>query len=323
MAGDLKTFINPETGETVRIVEVEPPRIFNESPEFLQVLNSQAFQRIYSQTFSDLAEGEKALVINRPGAVVFAKENEEDVVKRLIILRPHGFTADAPDELSAHPEARWAKIHVYGGLRSYSRNPMLLKKVVRFCYYDQVDAKTCANTPYAHKNPADPHYYEVEKSTRASFYAVKENGFGFFHNIVNQTKEWVLLGLEKQLLDRKEPEFEPMLLALNAAERRKAETLLRLMAQFGDETFKVAPTLVDEVVAFEPSRSLPFLIEALNLRENGRHNPCTAFGVILKIARRNPDVALAYLEDALEKRTAPKYYLQDLLQKVRRITPKA
>lgn len=148
---------------------------------------------------------------------------------------------------------------------------------------------------------------------------MKENGFGFFHSIVNQTGEWVLLGLEKQLLDLRKPDFEPKLAVLDEKEREKAKSLIECMAWLGTESFDVIPETVDAVIPFEPKKSLPFLIEALNLRDNGRHNPCTAFCVILKISKKHPEVVLSYLKEALEKKTAPSYYLKDLLQKIEKM----
>lgn len=313
-----KAFIS-RLGKVVSVLEKSEPTIFGESPEFLRIFNSPIFRRLYYETFEGLKQGERVEVVSRPGAVIFKSEHEMDVCRRLILLRPNGSTSEDPRELSAHPDARWARIRVYGAVRPGLNRLRLLKKAVRFCYFDTAKAETKAGTPYVIRDSSDPHYSESVKASRSRFFVVKENGYGFYHDVFNETGDWMLLGIEKQLLDRREPEFKSKLSAFNGKKRKTAERLVEFMSLLGTESFKMIPETVEDVVAFEPKKSLPLLIEALNLRENGRHNPCSAFCVILKIAKRHPELAKSHVREALVNKSAPKYYLNVLLDNIEKL----
>ncbi len=53
----------------------------------------------------------------------------------------------------------------------------------------------------------------------------------------------------------------------------------------------------------------------LNVLETGKHEPCTVYATILKIGKTDKKV-LNYLEEALRNKTAPEYYLKELITKL-------
>jgi hypothetical protein len=53
------------------------------------------------------------------------------------------------------------------------------------------------------------------------------------------------------------------------------------------------------------------------VEEKGRHEQCTIFAIILKIARKYPALALRFLEKAEVDKAAQSYYLRELIKKVR------
>ena len=64
------------------------------------------------------------------------------------------------------------------------------------------------------------------------------------------------------------------------------------------------------------AKIVPALIEALNILETGKHEPCTVYAIILKIGRKQPQKTLAFLQEAKKAEEAPKYYLDELIKKI-------
>ena len=53
----------------------------------------------------------------------------------------------------------------------------------------------------------------------------------------------------------------------------------------------------------------------LNVLETGKHESCTVYAIILKIGKENVKV-IDFLKEAVKSKTAPKYYLEELIQKL-------
>ena len=73
---------------------------------------------IMKSTIKDLF-GESPLdVIVRPASfVILLKDEPQEEIIRILVLRPHGFSANSAEELSSHPEAREATIEIKGAVR--------------------------------------------------------------------------------------------------------------------------------------------------------------------------------------------------------------
>jgi len=82
----------------------------------------------------------------------------------------------------------------------------------------------------------------------------------------------------------------------------------------GDTIFEKETKLIEEVCNFNVDTITPPLIEMLNVLETGKHEPCTVYAILLKVGRKNN--IIEYLKEAVKSKTAPKYYLEELIQKL-------
>jgi hypothetical protein len=256
-------------------------------------------------------------ILERPGSYIvrLKKENPEKIF-RIIILPPKGFTANKKDEMSPHPEARQAKITVKGAIRSKKSGFSILKNVIDYKYYTRRDIEISDDSPYAPINNNDPFYREELKSSKDQFLVVSENGEGFYHSLINLSDEWIVLILEKDLKTQKKINIKSKIRNL---ENNKQKIILGFITQtkrLGDKIFKIDKKLIDQTTDLEVDETLPALIEALNIHETGKHEPCTIYAVILKIGKKNPKKTQTFLKNALKNNEAPRYYLRELIQKI-------
>ena len=253
-------------------------------------------------------------VIERPASIIIRlKEEPEDKIYRIIILQPHGFTANKDDETNPHPEARKATIEVKGAIKNKSRRFHILKNVIKFQYYKTRNVKITEEEPYPKIRREE--YSEITKSSREKFFAVKENGFGFYHSIVNLTSEWVLLILKKELKPQKTLNLETVNTQKNRKVKEKIEKLYENIIKYGDKIFQEEKELADEICQLKARDIIPSLIEMLNILETGKHEACTVYAIILKIGKKDKNV-ITYLEEAIKNKSAPRYYLEELLGKL-------
>ena len=107
---------------------------------------------------------------------------------------------------------------------------------------------------------------------------------------------------------------------INKLEKNKQEIILKLIEkikQNGDKIFETDKSLIQDVLNLSTEEAIPALIEILNINETGKHEPCTAFAMILKFAKKEPQIALKLLNEALIKKQAPQYYLNELIEKTK------
>jgi hypothetical protein len=252
-------------------------------------------------------------IVERPGAYVLALEKEPaDHCKRIIVLKPNGFTSNSLAELSSHPEAGEATVEIKGAARPMNKGYFPIKNCVEFAYRDKDGVKIRPDYPYAAARNA----IRELKTSRTRFKVVRRNYHGFYHNLVNLTDEWLVIVLDKKLNLAKQINY-----SLIEGVGKKQRGVLRCLADGvmsnGDGIFKSDPDVVERVCSMNPHTSLPALITLLNVEEKGKHEQCTVFAIILKIAKRHPELARGLLEKAEEDRTAPSYYLRELIKKVK------
>lgn len=159
------------------------------------------------------------------------KKEPSNQCRRIIILKPKGFTANSIDELSSHPEAQEATVEIKGAARAANIDYSLIEmagKKQKDALYDFADA---------------------------------------------------------------------------AKEMR-------------DSMFEKEPDTVESIYSMDPLVSLPALITLLNIEEKGKHEQCTVYALILKIAKKRPELALRLLKKAEKDKVAPLYYLEELIKKV-------
>ena len=229
-------------------------------------------------------------MIQRPECFFIRNVKEDKVlVKRIIILPPHGFTSDEIDLLNPHPEARTAKIKILGKLDPSKKGYKPVKAEIQFNFSVARDIPTENSSAYARISKK----YIVSKniSWKNWVYVVKESGWGNFHNLVNLSNEWVAISLEKQLADQKKIDIRVYLSKLSQSKAKQLRLVLRQISENGDESFK-DKALLKKLDHFESSILIPIFLRMLNIQETGKHQPCTYFALLLKMAKKDKALVL-------------------------------
>jgi hypothetical protein len=257
-------------------------------------------------------------LVTRPASFLIKEKSEDDYkLYRIIILPPHGHTADHVNEMNPHPEARRAKITVRGGVREEKTGFSVLKQVLKYCYLDGRKVGTVVgNHPYVKITQSMEKYHEVVKSTKETFFVVRENGVGFYHNLINISNEWLILLLEKELRLSKTMDIESRLEGLEEDDQQSLRKLIHAIKAVGDGIFTEHPELVNTISELSPNIAMPALIEALNIHDSGRHEACSVYAMILKIGKKHSQEVCRQLARAVEYNLAPRYYAEELLQKL-------
>lgn len=265
----------------------------------------------------NLFGNKKTEIIKRPACfIIKAKEESDGILKRIILLPPHGYTANKINEMNPHPEARMAKITIKGGVRPNRRSFSLLKDFIKFVYSTKRDVPTKKNEPYAKMDSTRNDQTEEIKSSKDIFFVVKENGVGFYHNLINLGDDWAVLVLEKYLRSGKELDLKHQIKKLNKKSQNLVKLLFDKIKLCGDKIFEKEKQLITDLLKLDIKIIIPILIEMLNIRETGKHEPCTIFGLILKKGREDKSKTIYYLQQALDKNAAPRYYLEELILKL-------
>lgn len=277
-----------------------------------QIIGSQLFKKTAQGTF-----GYQNLEIIRRPSCFFIRPKKEDskLIRRMILFPPKGSTANKPNLLNPHPEARSAKVLILGKINPIKKGFKPLAKDIKFNFSLQRAIPTESNSPYA--KFSIKYCGSQLKSWKNWFYVVKENGWGNFHSLINLSEEWVLAILEKTLIDQKEINITPYLEKLIEEQSKDLRAYLNQTVLLGDKIFD-DQTFVKNVLKFPPQILIPVLIRMLNTRETGRHEPCTFFALLLKIAITNKSLVMQELERAIKFDKAPYYYLDDLKRKLRK-----
>jgi hypothetical protein len=278
--------------------------------DFKKIVQSSLFKNTLKKFLGE----ENFEVVVRP-ACFFIRTQSEGLkfVKRIIVFPPHGFTGDEIDLLNPHPETRSAKIKILGKIAPTKKGFKPLVREIKFNFSLNRNALTEKASAYARFSKKYCGYQL--KSWKNWFYVVKENGRGNFHSLINLSNEWVIVLLEKELVDQKVINIKFYLEKLSKLKAKKLQKVLRYIEQNGDKVFD-NKTFVSETLKFPPKILVPALIQMLNVQETGRHEPCTLFSLLLKIAKKRRDLVFQEVKRAIESKSAPYYYLEDLERKL-------
>ena len=280
-----------------------------QSYKFQEIINSP----IVKATLKSLFDDKEIEIIHRPASFIIRLKNEpDDRISRIIFLPPKGFTSDKIDETNPHPEVRKAKIEIKGGVRPNKTGFNILKNALKFQYYTKRNIKIMGDELYP--KIKEQEYKEKIKSSKEKFFVVQENGIGFYHSLVNLSNAWILLILEKELRLQKTPNFESLISNLDKNQHKIITLLYDKILLYGDEIFEKENELIQKICNFDVDIITPPLIEMLNVLETGKHEPCTVYAILLKVGRKNN--IIEYLKEAVKSKTAPKYYLEELIQKL-------
>jgi hypothetical protein len=258
-------------------------------------------------------------ILERPHSFIIKDKSEHsNKIKRIIILPPKGYTANSIDELNSHDEVRKAKITVKGSFRDGKENFSLIKKCLKFAFLPTRNAVTQSDVPYALISQNQKIYKEKILSSKESVYVVKENGEGFYHNLISLSDEWLVIVLDKELRSGKKMNIESKLGSLTLVEKRLVQKLMEKVHKYGDELFEKDKNLIGSALKIKTEKILPVLIESLNILETGRHEPCTVYALILNKSKSDKEKVIEYLKNASKNKDAPDYYLSELLSKIKK-----
>ena len=263
--------------------------------------------------------GEKTEVIKRPAAFFIRnKEENEALVKRIIVLPPDGFTANAFNQTNSHDEALRATIEIKGGVREGKQGFSKLKNCLLVAAFNNKSGISGLNVPYLTFDlKSTPNLSKnFHSAGMPPFTVVKENGYGFYHNLINVSGDWLVLLLYKTLRPQRKVDIKNMLQTFPVQQAATLEDLYQGIVEYGDELFFKAPALVNKVLALPPEHSLPALGEMLYTYDTGRHEACSAFAMILKVGKVYPKQTKGFIEGALENKAIPSYYGEQLLGKI-------
>jgi len=273
---------------------------------------------IIKSTLRILFGSEALEIIERPASfLIRLRDNEpEEKIKRLVILPPRGFTANEVNWTNSHAEVRRAKAIIKGGIRPEKKGFNLISNVITFAYYTKREIRTDENQPYVRIDPKNCYYREIIKSSNEEFFVVKENGEGFYHNLINRSDEWVTIILEKELRLQKKFNFAEKIKLLKTDQQVIFNAFFEAVQTNGDAVYTKNINLVNQVVNFDTDKITPLLIEALNIVDTGKHEACAFYAMILKFGKRENRKVLCHLNEALANKDAPAYYLKELIQKL-------
>ncbi|MCK6417893.1 MAG: hypothetical protein L6Q57_03015 [Alphaproteobacteria bacterium] len=253
-------------------------------------------------------------------------KNNNRTLRRVIILPPHGYTANAPDLTNAHDEVERATIEIKGGVRPGKRGFSKLKNCLLVASFNRAasgedDVVSALDTPYRvfHENTPDL-LRTLHSAGTAPFPVVEPDGTGFYHNMINLTDDWLVLGLAKQLRLSMKVEIEALIEDLPDKQKRKLRKLQRAVVKYGDKLFENKPKLVESVCDMRPEETMPALGEMLYTHDTGMHEACTVFAIILRIGKQHPDFVCNFLYISVCEQNIPLFYGEQLIEKIRRAT---
>lgn len=283
--------------------------------EFEKILHSPLLKETIKHEI-----GKEIEVVKRKSNMFVIKKKAEEggKVKRILLLAPEGYTSNKIDYLNCHPEARSATIHFKGGIRPENKGFIKLKDALKFSYYLTKNIEGITDFSEAKINFESELYRVSLKSSNENFFVVKNDGEGFFHNLVNLSKEWIVLILNKELNDEKELIYQKLIEKMNSKDGKFAKLFIENLIKEGDSLFYSNPELVSTIIHSDPDIFMPLLINLLNIPETGKHEQCTIFAIILKIGRIHSKRVIKYLDDALYDGKAPNYYLRELITKLKK-----
>ncbi len=243
-------------------------------------------------------------------------------LKRLIILPPAGYTANQVGLMNSHDEVQEASITVLGAVRPGKSQFSTLKNCIAFVHAPLNDCDPTLGVPY--KTVKDP---EVKRETLDSGQKRKvadaKNGHGFYHNLVNLTDDYIVLELDKELrLTMKPVNLEPFMKDTDQKFAEMIKGYFQQVQKYGDMIFDKAPEAVNEIVNYsDKAKIIPPLIEMLKVHDAGKHEACTVFATLLKIAKSDPKEFLTQVKESQGSTSEPSFYLEQLVRIVDKKQP--
>lgn len=251
--------------------------------------------------------------------VVRSKNEDETEVDRIILLPPKGFTANALNQMNSHDEAEFATIQVKGAVKDNKSGFSKLKNCLLVAAKSENGSFSDLNQPYLTYDLKDKDNnltLDFHSSGTSPFYVVKVDGYGFYHNLINVTEEWLVLKLKKKIRPQKKIVLENIFSDLLEEQKIILEKLYNAVVKYGDNLYRKEPALIADVLKMDISKSTSSLAQMLYIHDSGMHEACTIFSLILKIGNAYPEEVKTILTQLAKENKMPSYYSRQLINKI-------
>lgn len=264
--------------------------------------------------------GDNTEIIERPASfIVRSKEEGERNIHRVIIIPPKGYTADKPNQTNSHDEAEYATIKINGAVREDKQAFSKIKDCLLVASFNEKGKVSELNKPYLTFDLTEDNADLITNTHSAGeppFSVVRSDGYGFYHNLINISDDWLVLSLYKRLRPQKPVNLEHHFAVIQDEYAEILNKLYNAVVIHGDGIFEKEPDLIRKVTNIPPSTALPSLGEMLYVHDTGKHEACSVFAIILKIGRSNPELVTSFLQDSMIYDTIPSYYARQLIEKI-------
>lgn len=283
------------------------------------------FKENYVRDLIERVCGDETELITRPASYMVRSKIEGDRdIERVIVLPPRGYTADTINQTNSHDEAEYATIEIKGAVRADKNSFSILKDCLLVASIPQNGAVSDLNKPYMTFDIAtndNPDLLLEKKSAgTAPFAVVKSDGYGFYHNLINLTDDWLILQLYKRLRPQRGVDLAPRLQGLLRGEEQSLRLFYDATLSHGDEIYKQKPDLIENIMRIPVSKALPALVEMLHVHDTGKHEACSVFATILKFGKMYPEYVTHYLNLSIRENVVPAYYAEQLINKIGKFT---
>lgn len=260
-------------------------------------------------------------LVTRPESFMVRNKIEGDRdIHRTIILPPKGYTADKINQMNSHDEAEYATIEIKGAVRDEKNSFSVLRDCLLIASIPQNGMVSDLNKPYMtfdiSANDKPDLLLEKKSAGTAPFTVVKSDGYGFYHNLINLTDDWLVLQLYKKLRPQRPVNLTPHLKGLLTGQAQSLQAFYDAIVLFGDEIYNKKPSLIQSVLRIPVVNSLPALVDMLHVHDSGMHEACSVFATILKLGKMHPEYVTAFLKQAIQSKSVPTYYAEQLIHKI-------
>jgi hypothetical protein len=265
--------------------------------------------------------GQDTELVTRPESFMVRSKVEGDRdIHRIIVLPPRGYTADKVNQTNSHDEAEYATIEIKGAVRDEKNSFSVLRDCLLIASIPQNGMVSDLNKPYMTfdiaSNDNTDLLLEKKSAGTAPFAVVKSDGYGFYHNLINLTDDWLVLQLYKKLRPQRSVNLAPHLKGLLTGQAQSLQSFYDAIVLFGDEIYEQKPNLIQNVLRIPVSHSLPALVDMLYVHDSGMHEACSVFATILKLGKMHPEYVTDYLMRAAQEQAVPVYYAEQLIHKI-------
>jgi hypothetical protein len=241
------------------------------------------------------------------------------------LLKPYGFIGWARDTADSCSAETWHKIEPIGGVKEGKKGFSKGGQIQVICINNEkalsdIDAdlptiKFYIKPDSCVREEENPKWRVQNFSVPAPRTKVAGCGIAAYLSVISNAPYHVLVLHQKKINLAKTPDIERIISKIKSA---RDCLILRswhaALKDLGHDVWINATGIVNRVQALSPHVAVPVFIEELWEPDTGSHQPCTAYGAIIKMARQHPQETNALLAQALKAGHIPVPY-QDVIVK--------